>query len=111
MKQTLTYIGVAAISFGLAYAYFAFQPKADCEAQWQEKVDSYEEEINQQKLLIESYQQRIKDDITAIDSLQTTIYDRNESLDSLKQEYENQVDDIPNWDSNELTKYFTNRYE
>jgi uncharacterized protein HemX len=111
MEQWLKYIGVFAIAFGLAFAYFYFKPDENCEAQWQEKVNSYEKEINQQKLLIESYKQRINDDIVAIDSLQTTIYDRNESLDSLKQEYEKQVDDVPNWNNNELTEYFTNRYE
>ena len=111
MGQWLKYIGAAAIIFGVVFAYFHFKPDENCEAQWQEKVKSYEEEINQQKLLIESYQQRINDDVEAIDSLKTTIYDRNESMDSLKQPYEIQVDNIPNWGSNKLTEYFTNRYE
>jgi len=110
MEQWLKYIGVFAIAFGLAFAYFYFQPNTDCDELIKKTVESYKSKVDSLKQSNQILQDSISVKQDSILVLSENIEKRTNSIDSLKQAYEDQISDIPNWGTNELTEYFTNRY-
>lgn len=110
MEQWFKYIGVFAVAFGLAFAYFYFQPQTDCDELIKQTIKRYDYTIDSLKYSNKLIQDSISIKQDSINLLSSNIEKRNQSLDSLKQAYEDKISDIPNWSTNELTEYFTNRY-
>jgi hypothetical protein len=110
MEQWLKYIGVFVIAFGLAFAYFYFQPDVNCDKMIKNTIKRYDSQIDSLKNLNQVLQDSIDIKQDSIRVLQENIETRSNSLDSLKQAYEDKISNVPKWDANELTKYFTDRY-
>lgn len=110
MEQWFKYIGVFAVAFGLAFAYFYFQPQTDCDGLIKQTIKRYDYTIDSLKYSNKLIQDSISIKQDSINLLSSNIEKRTKSLDSLKQAYEDKISDIPNWSTNELTEYFTNRY-
>ncbi len=110
MGQWFKYIGVFAVAFGLAFAYFYFQPQTDCDELIKQTIKRYDYTIDSLKYSNKLIQDSISIKQDSINLLSSNIEKRTKSLDSLKQAYEDKISDIPNWSTNELTEYFTNRY-
>lgn len=110
MEQWFKYIGIFTIAFGLAFVYFYFQPNTDCDELIQQTIKKYSNTIDSLRYSNKLIQDSILVKQDSIDILTSNIEKRNQSLDSLKQVYETKISDIPNWSTNELTEYFTNRY-
>lgn len=110
MEQWFKYIGIFTIAFGLAFVYFYFQPNTDCDELIQQTIGKYDNTIDSLRYSNKLIQDSILVKQDSINVLTSNIEKRNQSLDSLKQAYETKISDIPNWSTNELTEYFTNRY-
>jgi DNA repair ATPase RecN len=110
MEQWLKYIGVFAIAFGLIFAYFYFQPKTDCDKMIKNAIKKYDNQIDSLENINRVLQDSINIKQDSIRVLQESIETRSNSLDSLKQAYEDKISNVPKWNANELTKYFTDRY-
>lgn len=110
MEQWFKYIGVFAVAFGLAFTYFYFQPQTDCDELIKQTIKRYDYTIDSLKYSNKLIQDSISIKQDSINLLSSNIEKRTKSLDSLKQAYEDKISDIPNWSTNELTEYFTNRY-
>ena len=113
-KITLILVAIIILmSIGLTYM---FMSRSDHEIiiqdkQLQQRVDSLTTEIKK----VQSERQLLDDNIISLNDslhvLQNNILVKEAKIEKLKNDYTKKIDNINNFTSNDVTKYFTNRYE
>ena len=113
-KVTLILIAIIILmSIGLTYMFMAGSDHEIMiqDKQLQQRVDSLTVEI--EKVQIE--RQLLDDNIISLNDslhvLQDNILVKEAKIEKLKNDYAKKIDNINNFTSNDVTKYFTNRYE
>ena len=113
-KITLILVAIIILmSIGLTYM---FMSRSDHEIiiqdkQLQQRVDSLTTEIKK----VQSERQLLDDNIISLNDslhvLQNSILVKEAKIEKLKNDYAKKIDNINNFTSNDVTKYFTDRYE
>ena len=113
-KVTLILIAIIILmSIGLTYMFMSGSDHEIMiqDKQLQQRVDSLTVEI--EKVQIE--RQLLDDNIISLNDslhvLQDNILVKEAKIEKLKNDYAKKIDNINNFTSNDVTKYFTNRYE
>lgn len=113
-KVTLILIAIIILmSIGLTYMFMSGSDHEIMiqDKQLQQRVDSLTTEIK--KVQIE--RQLLDDNIISLNDslhvLQDNILVKEAKIEKLKNDYAKKIDNINNFTSNDVTKYFTNRYE
>ena len=113
-KVTLILIAIIILmSIGLTYMFMSGSDHEIMiqDKQLQQRVDSLTTEIK--KVQIE--RQLLDDNIISLNDslhvLQDNILVKEAKIEKLKDDYAKKIDNINNFTSNDVTKYFTNRYE
>jgi len=113
-KVTLILIAIIILmSIGLTYMFMSGSDHEIMiqDKQLQQRVDSLTVEIEK----VQSERQSLNDNIISLNDslhvLQDNILVKEAKIEKLKNDYAKKIDNINNFTSNDVTKYFTNRYE
>ena len=113
-KVTLILIAIIILmSIGLTYMFMSGSDHEIMiqDKQLQQRVDSLTTEIKK----VQSERQLLDNNIISLNDslhvLQDNILVKEAEIEKLKNEYAETIDSINNFTSNDVTKYFTNRYE
>ena len=113
-KVTLILIAIIILmSIGLTYMFMSGSDHEIMiqDKQLQQRVDSLTTEIKK----VQSERQSLNDNIISLNDslhvLQDNILVKEAKIEKLKNDYAKKIDNINNFTSNDVTKYFTNRYE
>ena len=74
------------------------------------QIDSLQNSIEENKLVIESYDETIKTIKDSIVKLNRRVVNNNKQIENLNKEYDQKLDSITNLYSSELQNYVSNRY-
>tara|TARA_S200002703_G_C3680964_1_gene209114 strand:+ start:174 stop:527 length:354 start_codon:yes stop_codon:yes gene_type:complete len=113
-KVTLILIAIIILmSIGLTYMFMSGSDHEIMiqDKQLQQRVDSLTTEIKK----VQSERQLLDNNIISLNDslhvLQDNILVKEAEIEKLKNDYAETIDSINNFTSNDVTKYFTNRYE
>lgn len=122
MKNSVVFVGLGIIMGLVAGAGLTWymtsdlvtQAAAEAEIRFNELLESekakFSEEIGTLTELKENLEYTLISTETIVDSLNTTISTRNKEINQIKRKYAEQISSIDGMSHNELTNFFSNRY-
>jgi len=122
MKNSVVFVGLGIIMGLVAGAGLTWymtsdlvtQATAEAEIRFNELLESekakFSEEIGTLTELKENLEYTLISTETIVDSLNTTISTRNKEINQIKRKYAEQISSIDGMSHNELTNFFSNRY-